>query len=143
MKDERRKHKRFPVIRDLAEPVELFVQDEHPREVPAVLTNLSVGGMSLVVFAHVTGDTRLKIILNVPGLEGVELNGHVTWEERKGDTTNVGVKFNHVSHDFTKRINLMAEDFQNCELKLSFGLKDVCFRDCTYWPLCGKAVRMK
>ncbi|HMX94555.1 MAG TPA: hypothetical protein PKC50_04865, partial [Elusimicrobiota bacterium] len=62
MKPDNRRHKRFPVLKDMAEPVDLFVMDQPPREVPAVLTNLSAGGMALVVFAHVSGDAKLKIL---------------------------------------------------------------------------------
>jgi hypothetical protein len=111
--------------------------------VPAVMTNLSTGGMSMVVFAHVSGDTRLRIVLNVPGLEGIELNGHVAWTQFKGDTTTVGVRFSHVSHDSSHRITRMTEHYADCELKLSFGLRDVCFRECSYWPLCDKPVKLK
>lgn len=140
---ERRKHHRFPVIKDLAEPVDLILMDEPARDLPAVLTNLSAGGMSLMVFAHVSGDTRLKLLLNMPGLEGTELHGHVAWAAMKGDTTTIGVKFNHVTADSVKRINHMAEAYQDCELKISFGLKDVCFHQCSYWPLCHKTVKLK
>lgn len=143
MKTDRRKHHRFPVIKDLAEPVDLILMEEPTRDLPAVLTNLSAGGMSLMVFAHVSGDTRLKILLNMPGLEGVELQGHVAWTAMKGDTTNVGVAFNHVAAEAVKRINTMAESYQDCELKISFGLRDVCFRECPYWPLCHKPVKLK
>ncbi len=143
MKADKRKHKRAPVVKDLAEPVELFVMDASPKEMPAILTNLSAGGMSMVVFAHVKGDTKLKICLNVPGLEGIELEGHVAWTHPKGDTTTIGVKFSHVSHESAKRINSIAEAYQDCELKISFGVKDVCFRECPYHPLCHKPYRLK
>jgi hypothetical protein len=143
VKTDRRKHQRFPVIKDLAEPVDLMLLDEPKRELPAVLTNLSAGGMSLMVFAHVSGDTRLKIVLNMPGLEGTELQGHVTWTAMKGETTTLGVAFGHISPEAAKRINHMAEAYQDCELKISFGLKDVCFKECSYWPLCHKPVKLK
>jgi hypothetical protein len=141
--DDRRSHNRFPVIKDLAEPVDILLMDGPAKELPAVLTNLSAGGMSLMVFAHVSGDTRLKIVLDVPGLEGLELLGHVRWTSMKGDTTTVGVQFNHLAAETVKRINHMAEAYQDCELKISFGLKDVCFHECSYWPLCHKTVKLK
>ena len=99
--------------------------------------------MSLLVFAHVTGDTHLKMVLNLPGLEGITLHGHVRWSTPKGETTLVGVQFNDLSHETIKRLNHMAEAYQDCELKISFGLKDVCFRGCLYWPLCHKPVKLK
>lgn len=143
LKTEKRRHKRFPVLKDMAEPVDLFVMDHPAREVPAVLTNLSGGGMSLVVFAHVSGDARLKMILDIHGLENLELLGRVAWTEPKGDTTAIGVRFDHLTHETLHRINNMAEAFQDCELKLSFGIKDVCFRECGYFSLCAKPVKLK
>jgi c-di-GMP-binding flagellar brake protein YcgR len=143
MKVDRRKHRRFPVIKDLAEPVELFVMSDKPRELPSILTNLSSGGMCLVVFAPVTGDTRLKIVLNIPGFDGLEVEGHVAWEEPKGDTTVVGVRFSRISGEDARRINQMAEAYEDCELKLAMGVRDVCFRECLYWPLCHKSVKLK
>jgi hypothetical protein len=144
MKQENRRHKRFPVMKDMAEPVDIYLMNnEHPQDLPAVLTNISSGGMSLVVFAQVHGESKLKMLLNVPGLEGLELMGRVAWTHPKGETTTVGVQFNHISTEATKRINHMAEGYQDCELKLSFGLKDVCFKDCSFWPLCAKPVKLK
>ncbi len=143
MKQDKRQHKRFPVMKDMAEPVDLFVLDgAHPRDLPAILTNISSGGMSLMVFALVHGDTRLKLTLNVPGLEGLEVEGRVAWTHPKGETTTVGVQFHHVSADAVRRINRMAEAHQDCDLKLSFGLKDVCFKECHFWPLCAKPVKL-
>ena len=44
--DERRKHKRFPIIKDLAEPIELaMVDSQHMSKIPGILTNFSAGGM--------------------------------------------------------------------------------------------------
>jgi hypothetical protein len=144
MKQDKRRHKRFPVMKDLAEPVDLFVMDgPTPKDLPAVLTNISCGGMSLVVFAHVQGETKLKLLLNVPGLEGLEFQGRVAWTHSKGETTTIGVQFNHITPEAVKRITRMAESFQDCELKISFGLKDVCFKTCHFWPLCAKPVKLK
>jgi hypothetical protein len=143
LKTEKRNHKRFPVLKDMAEPVDLFVMDSGAREVPAVLTNLSAGGMALIVFAHVSGEAKLKLLLDVHGLEGIELQGRVAWTVPKGDTTGVGVKFEHMKSETVDKINAMAEDFQDCELKLSFGVKDVCFPKCAYFALCAKPVKLK
>lgn len=127
----------------MAEPVELFLMDENPREVPAVLTNLSAGGMALVVFAHVSGGSKLKISLDVPSLQGLEFQGKVAWTQHKGEMTTVGVHFDHIAPENISRISRLAEDFQDCELKISFGLQDVCFRKCAYWELCAKPVKLK
>ena len=52
MKQDKRQHHRIPVVRNMAEPVDLFVMDgTHPRDLPAVLSNISAGGMSLVVLS--------------------------------------------------------------------------------------------
>jgi hypothetical protein len=128
----------------MAEPVDLFVMDgPHPHGLPAVLTNISGGGMSLVVFAPVHGETKLKLQLALPGLEKLEFQGRVAWAHPKGETTTIGVEFQHVSAEAVRRINGMAEAHQDCELKISFGLRDVCFKDCHFWALCDKPVKLK
>ncbi len=131
------------MIDDLAEPVELCVMGDHPYEVPAVITTLSAGGLSMLVFAHVAGDTRLKIVLDVPGLEGVEIEGHVVWAKHKGNISTVGVQFSRIDSAHAHQINKMAEDDQKCETERSFGVKDICYRECSYWALCSKPVKLK
>jgi hypothetical protein len=143
LKTDQRKYKRFPVVKDMAEPVDLFLMDGHNHELPAVMTNISSGGMSLVVFASIHGESKIKLALNIPGLEGVQVEGRVAWTHPKGETTTIGVQFLHVTADNARRINRMAEAYQDCELKLSFGLRDVCFKDCGFWPLCAKTVKLK
>jgi hypothetical protein len=128
----------------MAEPVDLTVMGPSAREVPAVLTNLSAGGMALVVFAHVSGESKLKLgvgrsWLGRPrtarprGLDDAQRRHH----RRRGCVSSISKK-----RPLTALIE-MAEDFQDCELKLSFGVKDVCFRKCHYFALCGKPVKLK
>lgn len=138
MNKERRKHQRIPIIKDLAEPVNIIIMAEKPIEMPAVLTNLSAGGMCLVVFAHVIGNTKFKLVLNLKGVEGIELQCRVAWAESKGDTTVIGVSFFNMKHEDMKKINHMAEHFLDCETKRSFGIKDICDPTCNYWPMCVK-----
>lgn len=143
MGSEKRKQKRFPVMKDLAEPVDLILLESPPREIPSVMTNLSAGGMSVLAFAPVHGAAALQLVLNIPGLEGVKLDGKIAWQKPKGDTTQLGIEFHHVSEEAKRKIVRLAEAYQDCELKLSFGLRDVCFRACSYWALCAKPVKLK
>jgi hypothetical protein len=141
--DERREHRRTPILTELAEPVSLYVVDEPHWDAPAVLTDLSAKGMGLVVMAHITGKTEVQMTINLPGLEGVSVAGKIVWISSKGDTTRIGVSFSKISSSYASRINHMAEANGECDTKLSFGVKDVCFRECHFWPLCDKPVKLK
>jgi len=145
MKDaqERRKETRTVILEELAEPVSLYMIDEPHWSAPAVLTDLSSKGMGLVVMAHITGKTDIRMTINLPGLEGVTVEGKIVWLSSKGETTRVGVSFEKIAPQYVSRINHMAEANADCDTKLSFGIKDVCFRDCKFWPLCDKAVKLK
>ena len=74
---ERRKHKRLPVIKDLAEPIELTITDAHSGSVsilPGVLTNLSAGGMDLVLLGTLSGKPTIKLNMHIPGFDHFEVH---------------------------------------------------------------------
>lgn len=110
---ERRKHKRFPVIQDLAEPVELTVLSSqtngHPQEIPGVLTNLSAGGMVLVLMGTIEGKPTLSLVMNLHELGRLEVEGNVVWIRYKGATSVVGIQFTKIAPEKAAQINKMAE----------------------------------
>jgi hypothetical protein len=96
---ERRKHKRLPVIKDLAEPIELAITDPHSgaiRHLPGVLTNLSAGGMDLVLLGALTGNPQIKLNMHLPGFDRFEVEGKLVWSRPKGNTSVVGIQFTKI-----------------------------------------------
>src|SRR4051812_1912590 len=102
---ERRKHKRLPVLNDLAEPVELTIIDPtDARHLPGVLTNLSAGGMDLVLMGQIEGRPRFRLNMHLPGFNRFEVEGKLVWSRPKGATSVVGIQFTKIDPDHAKQI---------------------------------------
>lgn len=148
---ERRVHKRFSVVDGLVEPITLRYaepekragakQDKHALSVksqPAVLTDLSAGGMSLIVFMEPPHAKRFEMDLNIPGLNHVSIEGRVLRIHQKGETFNVAVQFVRIDTKHQDRINEMAEDHLDCETRIALNLPDACVPACHFHWLCRK-----
>lgn len=144
MKQERRLHRRLPVLSDLAEPVDLAIFGDPVRRFPAIITDLSAAGMCMIVLeAHISGDTKIKITLDMPGLDGMVVEGRVAWNRPKGGSTAIGMKFTKIRHQDANRIKAMANDSEECDIRITDKIKPVCRNGCAYWPLCAKPYRIK
>lgn len=141
---ERRKHKRFPIIKDLAEPIEITVlEDGHTHVVPAVLTNFSAGGMDLVLMAPIQGKSSVKISMHLPGFDRFSVEGRVAWSKPKESTSIVGLQFTKIDQDHANQITHMADAYWECEDRIRTKAPIVCFHGCTYWDLCEKPAKLK
>jgi c-di-GMP-binding flagellar brake protein YcgR len=143
---ERRKHKRLPVIKDLAEPIELVISEPHskePKHVPGVLTNLSAGGMDLVLLGTFEGKPTIKLNMHLPGFDRFEVEGKMVWSRPKGNTSIVGIQFTKIDADHAKQLTHMAEAFWECEDRIRTKAPTICFHGCTYWDLCEKPAKLK
>lgn len=141
---ERRKHKRLPVIKDLAEPVELTILDPTGRkQVPGVLTNLSAGGMDLVLMGAVQEKHPMKLSMHLPGINRFEVEGKMVWSRPKGSTSIVGIEFTKIDADHAKQFTHMAEAYWECEDRIRKQSPIVCFHGCSYWDLCEKTAKLK
>ncbi|MBI4679434.1 MAG: PilZ domain-containing protein [Elusimicrobia bacterium] len=149
---ERRRHHRFSLVEGLIEPVTVRFDGssregcrcegrERPVrgvEQPAILTNLSAGGMSMVCFAEPPRARRLDMVLTLPGLKSVPIVGRVARMHQKGQTWNVGIAFTLLSPKHRNMINGMAQDNLDCETRISLNLPDSCAPKCAFHHLCVK-----
>ncbi len=137
---ERRRHQRFSVVEGLIEPITLKFDGagKNIREQPAILTNLSGGGMSLVVFAEPPSARKFEMFLTLPGLENLAIEGRVVRAGQKGQTWNVGIEFTRISRKDQDRINTMAQDHIDCETRIALNLPDACVPTCAFNALCMK-----
>ncbi len=143
---ERRRHQRFPVMEGMIEPITVNFDKEPevpkapggPRNQPALLTNLSAGGMSLLVFLEPPHTKRLEMLLTIPGLNHIPIEGKVVRVHEKGQTYSVGIAFTRIGKKDQIRINGMAQDHMDCETRISLQLPEVCVRNCTFHALCAK-----
>lgn len=112
MIQERRKHKRFPVIRNLAKPVELIFEN-HPAatSVPAVLLDLSAGGIGLLSFVPVEIGTKIVSIIDLEELSFGPVEGKVIWSLAKGESWRLGILFTKISKPDCNKINSIARDY--------------------------------
>lgn len=142
--NERRKHRRLPVIKDLAEPIELSISDNHgTKQFPGVLTNLSAGGMDLVLLGVIDGRPHFKLSMHLPGFDRFQVEGKLAWSRPKGTTTALGIQFTKIDADHVKQISHMADAYWECEDRIRAKAPTVCFHGCTYWDLCEKPAKLK
>jgi hypothetical protein len=151
---ERRKHARFDVVSDLIEPIVLrYAPDKpiskkaqkdiakHLKTQPAILTSLSAGGLSIVTFLAPPHTKTFKMVLTIPGLDHLPIEGRVVRVAKKGETYNVGIQFTKIAKKYQKAIILMAEDDIDCNTRVSLGLPEACVKTCSFHELCSKTVK--
>ena len=139
---ERREHVRLPMLHGILEPVEIefYTTTEHGKSVPqpAILADLSAGGMRLITFMAPPHTKELNIILKLDGVKEMPVTGKISWVKDKGGVFMNGISFSHIAHDDKKRINEMAEDYSDCDTRYALKLPEVCVETCRAHGLCNK-----
>ena len=134
---ERRKHRRFSVVEGMVEPITLELEgaDSLMHKQPAIMTDLSAGGISLLMFVEPPHTKSFQMTLNIPGLEGVPIEAGIVRVHQKGETYSVGLACRKISREAQKSIEKMAEDSADCQTRTSLGLPDACGSDCPFHSL--------
>jgi hypothetical protein len=148
--DDRRRFQRFPVVEGMIEPITLSFNTAEEgdaaattsRNQPAILTNLSAGGMSLILFIEPPRTRKLDMILSIPGLAEVPVEGKVVRVLEKGQTFNVGIMFTKISKKHESKISQMAQDHIDCDTRVALKLPEACVPDCTFAALCAKPQKL-
>ena len=139
---ERREHVRLPILHGILEPVELefFAKgpDGQHRPQPAILVDLSAGGMRLISFLEPPHSKELNMILKLAGVKEMPITGKISWVKEKGGVFMNGISFSQISHDDRKMINEMAEDYSDCDTRIALKLPEVCVETCRGHGLCNK-----
>lgn len=140
---ERRKHRRFSVVEGMVEPItlELGGPDEVMKKQPAIMTDLSAGGMSILMFLEPPHAKSFDMVLSIPGLDRVSIEASIVRVLRKGETYSVGLNFIKISKKVQDRIEAMANENADCETRISLRLPEACVQDCTFNTLCAKAAK--
>lgn len=148
---ERRKHPRFAVVEGMVEPI--TVNFDAPSKArrrnepkgpptaknqPAILTDLSAGGMSLILFLEPPKTKTLEMVLNLPGLTQIPIEGKIVRVSERGQTYNVGIAFTRISKKHQAQIDEMAQDHLDCETRLALKLPEACVPRCKFHSLCAK-----
>lgn len=138
-----RKQKRIPLLKNIAEPVNIRIPSLNGSAQPAVMVDLSSGGMSFILFSSVPVKVHVVMILDLPGLKGAKVEGHVVRVEEKGDTAKVAIAFSAIKPETAHRIDQMAHDHNSCESRIALVAEKICYASCHYWDLCGKPQKGK
>lgn len=154
--EERRQHRRFDVLRNVGEPVELQVIKDHKQIVIlGFILNLSAGGLRMVTLGdqacQLSLGTPFLLSFQIPNLKVFNIEGQIIsiqrGEKAKLHHTNgewfLSLAFTKINPADVKVINHMAEDWNICETKIQMQLPDICFRECTCWELCEKNVKLQ
>jgi len=143
---DRRKHSRIPILGGVVEPINLrFTNDAGvgAATVPAIITDLSEGGMSMVTFTEPPHAKVFEMDLNLPGLHHIPITARVLWVHTKGPTYAVGMTFTKIAKKDQQVLKQMIQDFQDCETRLGLNLPEACVPDCTFHRLCEKPQKAK
>lgn len=139
---ERRKHVRLPMLHGILEPVEIQffskTSDGKVKPQPAILSDLSAGGMRLITFLEPPHSKEINIILKLEGLDEVPVTGRISWVKEKGEVFMTGIAFISISKTNQKKINEMAEDYSDCDTRITLKLPEACVEGCKAHGLCNK-----
>lgn len=128
---ERRRHPRLPVHLSVTKLID-FKCEGDDQSIPAVLVDLSAGGLSMVAFALPRLTQKVTFRLDIPGLVSAQLHGHVVRAQRKGETFQVAVAFDEFKEQWAGMINKLITSAKDCEDRWNQGDRKHCPKDCAY-----------
>ncbi len=137
---ERRQHRRFNVVEGMIEPITLEMAADRKAQ-PAIMTDLSAGGISLLVFCEPPHSNNFEMHLSIPGLERTLIEAKIVRIHQKGETYSLGLAFLKIAKKVQDRIACMADDNADCETRVALRLPEACVRDCHFHSLCAKPVK--
>ncbi|MFC1521744.1 PilZ domain-containing protein [Elusimicrobiota bacterium] len=153
MKQERRKSPRIPLAAELAEPIDISFTLPDANKVkkthtmPAILLNMSAGGMSLILFG---GDEIFKhtkeisFVANIAGFAHAKFEGQVIYLKAKEGMQTIGIRFTSLDKKVKDRITKMIDDYLDCKTRVSLRVPDVCTgKQCHYHGLCEKPQKLE
>lgn len=138
---ERRQHVRLPIMHGILEPVIVefsLIKENKTIPQPAILSDLSAGGMRLITFMEPPHSNELNIVLKLSGFGDMPIKGTISWVKEKGGVFMNGITFLTISVENKKKINEMAEEYADCDTRMALKLPEVCVESCKAHYLCNK-----
>lgn len=137
---ERRQHRRFSVVEGMIEPITLQLGTDSKSQ-PVIMTDLSAGGMSLLMFCEPPHTKSFEMVLAIPGLDRTPIEASIVRVHQKGETYSVGLSFTKIAKKFQEFIGSMADDNADCETRVALRLPEACVPNCKFHMLCAKPVK--
>lgn len=139
---EKRKSKRFPVLYHLIKPVLIRTQGSKAgRASPAIMANLSAGGMALLTFSSLPVGKNILISFDLKDLKIDNVKSRVVRVENKEGSYILGIQFLNLKKEIADAINKLADDFDSCETRILLGEKPVCRKGCSYFEHCQRIAK--
>jgi hypothetical protein len=135
--EDRRKHPRLPLHLSVAKLVD-FKCDGLDQPAPAILVDLSAGGLSMIAFALPKLTKNVTFRLELPGLVNAQLHGKIVRATKKGETYQVAVSFSEFKEEWARLVTKLVRAYNECEDRLSQGDRRFCFKACAFFALCQK-----
>src|SRR5689334_10463698 len=118
--EERRQHPRLPLHLSVAKLVD-FQCDGLDMAAPAVLVDLSAGGLSMIAFALPPLTKQVTCKLELPGLVNAQLHGRIVRALKKGETYQVAVAFSEFKEEWARLVAKLVKAYEACEDRLAQG----------------------
>jgi hypothetical protein len=134
---ERRKHPRLPLHLSVAKLVD-FKCDGLDLPAPAILVDISAGGLSMIAFALPQLTKNVTFRLDLPGFVNAQLHGKIVRAHKKGETYQVAVAFSEFKTEWSALVSRLVKAYDECEDRLSQGDRRFCFKKCAFFSLCQK-----
>ena len=128
---ERRRHPRLPVHLSVAKLIDFKCEGDETA-IPAVLVDLSAGGLAMVAFALPRLTQKVTFRLDIPGLVSAQLHGHVVRAHKKGETYQVAVAFDEFKEQWAHLIVKLIKSAKDCEDRWNQGDRAHCPKECSY-----------
>ena len=139
---EKRKFKRFPVLYHLIKPVLIRTRGSKAGiSSPAIMANLSAGGMALLTFSPLAVGKNILISFDLKDLKIDNVKSKVVRCENKEGSYILGVQFLNLKKELADVINKMADDFDSCETRILIGEIPVCRYGCSYFEHCQRIAK--
>src|SRR5688572_2826499 len=100
---ERRRHPRLPLHLSVAKMVDFKIEGlDTPA--PAVIVDLSAGGLSMICFALPQMSKYIRFRLDLPGFVKAQVQGRIVRAHRKGETYLVAIAFTEFQEQWSNMI---------------------------------------
>lgn len=137
---DRRKHRRMTFIEPMRHEAELKPEPPfiHPP-IRGVIAGLSAGGIEIQLPDAVPRNAKCRLSFELPILGRISVHGKVRRLAGRAGLYRIGFAFENLEGPIGQKINDMAVDWNECELRIARGPSDVCIgQDCRFYALCDK-----
>jgi len=138
---EKREYLRLPIMHQIGEPIDMVIDGKTSQ---GVIIDLSAGGMLILGYANIMVNSEIKITIDIQNVKTKNITGKAIWiKAEEGNMYKTGIQFTDIEPGDFIRINRMAVDCNDCDVKIALGVQDVCYARCNFYGSCHKQQKVK